>query len=244
MLIDGRGIAIAASLTVHATLLVATGTPHAGQAQSVVSALPAETDVAVDLPGDPLLPDVTRDGAPTFPDAKRAAIPPSRAATPPSRPFAAAPAPHVAMAPDAVPGASPPVDAPPRFTVAIGSGLAPAAASAPSFVAAAPGRAPTKGGDDAPISEDGVSAPARLSHGEPSPYPESARRQGVQADVPLELVVSSSGVVEEARALSRSGYGLDDAAVAAVRRYRFRPAMRDGVPVRVRMRWVMQFRLW
>jgi protein TonB len=241
---DGKMLAFVASLTVHATLLVATVTPQAGPAPGVQSALPAETDITVDLRADPLPPDVASDGAPTFPDVQRVAIPPSRAATPAPRPAAAVQAPHVAAAPDAVPGASPPLDDAPRFTIAIGADAALPAAVAPSFAAALGGGAAPRGSDDAPLSEDGVSAPARLSRGDAPRYPESARRQGVEADVPLEIVVSSAGVVEEARALSRPGYGLDEAAIAAVKRYRFRPAVRDGSAVRVRMRWVMQFRLW
>jgi len=241
---DGKMFAFVASLTVHATVLVATVSPQAGPAPGVQSALPAETDITVDVPADPVPPDVARDGAPTFPDAQRVAIPPSRAARTAPRPAAAVRAAPVAAAPDAVPGASPPLDDVPRFTIAIGAGAALPSAATPSFVAAHGGGAARRGGDDAPVSEDAVSGPARLSRGDAPRYPESARRQGVEADVPLEIVVSSAGVVEEARALSRPGYGLDEAAIAAVKRYRFRPAMRDGSAVRVRMRWVMQFRLW
>ena len=46
-----------------------------------------------------------------------------------------------------------------------------------------------------------------------------------------------------ARAVVRAGYGLDDAAVRAIRDYRFSPAIRAGSPVAVRMRWTVQFRL-
>ena len=44
-------------------------------------------------------------------------------------------------------------------------------------------------------------------------------------------------------ALRRAGYGLDEAALQAIRAYRFSPALRAGHPVRVRMRWTIQFRL-
>jgi TonB family protein len=39
------------------------------------------------------------------------------------------------------------------------------------------------------------------------------------------------------------GYGFDEAAAAAMRKYRFSPAARDGHAVSVRMPWTVQFRL-
>jgi protein TonB len=77
----------------------------------------------------------------------------------------------------------------------------------------------------------------------PLAYPPQARSAQVEAGVPLELVVDRRGVVTQARALVASGYGLDDAALRAVRTYRFSPALRDGRPVSVRMRWTVIFRL-
>jgi len=49
--------------------------------------------------------------------------------------------------------------------------------------------------------------------------------------------------VTSAVGLGRAGFGLDEAARQAVTRYRFSPALRDGRAVRVRMRWIVQFRL-
>ena len=62
-------------------------------------------------------------------------------------------------------------------------------------------------------------------------------------DVPVDIVVDASGRVVSARAVIRTGYGLDDSAVRAIRDYRFSPALRAGLPVAVRMRWTVQFRL-
>jgi periplasmic protein TonB len=97
--------------------------------------------------------------------------------------------------------------------------------------------------DDAPVPEQGVSSPARLARGGTPPYPPDGRAQGIEGDVPLELVVSAAGVVESVRVLEAIGYGLDEAAVTAMRAYRFSPALKDGHAVRVRMRWTMQFRI-
>lgn len=66
---------------------------------------------------------------------------------------------------------------------------------------------------------------------------------GVEGTVHLELVVGVSGSVESARLVRGVGYGLDEAALRAARRFRFAAATKGGRPVRVRMGWSMQFRL-
>jgi protein TonB len=74
-------------------------------------------------------------------------------------------------------------------------------------------------------------------------YPETARAAEIEADVLLELVVDGEGRVTGARPLAARDLGLTDAALRAVRAYRFTPAERAGRPVRVRMRWTVTFRL-
>jgi len=48
--------------------------------------------------------------------------------------------------------------------------------------------------------------------------------------------------VVSARALQHAGYGFDEAAMAALRTYRFAPAKRNGRAVAVRMKWTVDFR--
>jgi TonB family protein len=74
-------------------------------------------------------------------------------------------------------------------------------------------------------------------------YPRQARLAGIEADAALEIIVDTDGHVLSAKCLNHLGYGLDGAAVAAALSTRFSPALRDGHPVRVRMRWPVQFRL-
>jgi protein TonB len=97
--------------------------------------------------------------------------------------------------------------------------------------------------DNAPISEGIADAPAKLVAGAPPAYTAAAQAAGVEADVPLEIVVDSAGSVQSARVLGHAGYGLDEAALGAVRGYRFAPARRAGKAVAVRMRWLMRFQL-
>jgi TonB family protein len=88
-----------------------------------------------------------------------------------------------------------------------------------------------------------VDVPARLIESAPLRYPPDARAAEIEASVPLEIIVDGQGRVISQRVLARAGHGLDEAALAAVRAYRFSPARRQGLPVRVRMRWQVQFRL-
>ncbi len=58
------------------------------------------------------------------------------------------------------------------------------------------------------------------------------------------IAVAEDGRVTSATVAQSSGYtALDEAALAAVRRWRFRPATRDGVPISGTVRTAVHFRL-
>ena len=59
-------------------------------------------------------------------------------------------------------------------------------------------------------------------------YSEEARRRGIEGDVVMEIVVRHDGSVGDVRVLQGLGHGLDERAIAAVRRWRFAPATRQG----------------
>jgi protein TonB len=61
-------------------------------------------------------------------------------------------------------------------------------------------------------------------------YPVEARRAGVSGTVMVQALVATDGSVLDTRVV-RSVRGLDEAAERCVRRWRFKPAMRDGQPV-------------
>ena len=171
---------------------------------------------------------------------------PADAPAPLAAPGTATPAP-VAKAPHrrltAEPAVSATADtvAPARFMLSAGT----VATRAPT-----PRAAPTTTGAGAAASDepaafgDGdVNVPARLLAASPLVYPPAARAADIERDVPVDIVVDAGGRVVSARAVIRAGHGLDDAAVRAIRDYRFSPAMRAGSPVAIRMRWTVQFRL-
>jgi periplasmic protein TonB len=86
-------------------------------------------------------------------------------------------------------------------------------------------------------------APTLLSRVIPS-YPENARRLGIEGRVVLRFVVDQSGRVEREIEVVTSIPMLDQAAINAVRQWRFSPARdRDGNPVRVLVSVPLQFTL-
>jgi TonB family protein len=94
-----------------------------------------------------------------------------------------------------------------------------------------------------PFAAAAVDTPAHLLRGDAPAYTREAEAAGVEAELPLEIVIDRNGAVTSARALRPAGYGLDAAALRAIAEYRFVPARRNGVPVAVRMQWRMRFQL-
>ena len=243
-----HGVALGASAALHVALLV-TSVGHPGAARAAESrAIEVQIDTSTPIPvvPDPESKDVQRASTPAaqWPTHTHPyPVPPSHDAVPHDpnlvHVFApSSPSPTAVSAPQAAPVETA-GDATPRFTMAIGGG----AADAHGLVSSTGAAAHDHDDDDAPLPEQNVSSPARLAQGAAPAYPPDAREDGVEADVPMEIVVSGAGAVESARVVQRAGHGLDEAALAAVRRFRFTPASKDGRPVRVRMRWTMQFRL-
>jgi TonB family protein len=80
---------------------------------------------------------------------------------------------------------------------------------------------------------------------DPPPYPEVARRLRVEGNVVMRLQVDAQGRVtgvEIVTGVSKTS-GIDDAAILAARRARFRPATQDGKPVAGTFLLTLPFRL-
>jgi len=74
-------------------------------------------------------------------------------------------------------------------------------------------------------------------------YTDEARRQRIEGDVILEIVVRSDGSVGSIRVKHSLGGGLDQRAIDAVRQWRFNPARRHGTPVDVAVEVAVGFKL-
>jgi protein TonB len=109
-----------------------------------------------------------------------------------------------------------------------------------------PGLGPGEGGGlgGGPYSVGGnVSAPIPIYKPEPA-YSEEARKAKYQGTVVLWIVVDAQGNVADCRVVKPLGLGLDEKALEGVKVWKFKPAMRNGTPVPVRVMVEVSFRLF
>ena len=88
----------------------------------------------------------------------------------------------------------------------------------------------------------GVSAPSVLFKVEPE-YSEDARKAKFQGTVVLQVVVDEHGLPQQIKVTRPLGLGLDQKAIEAVTKWRFKPGMKDGKPVPVLATIEVNFRL-
>jgi len=74
-------------------------------------------------------------------------------------------------------------------------------------------------------------------------YPEEARKAKYQGTVLLDVEIDDSGQVTNLRVARSLGLGLDQKAIDAVKRWRFKPAMKNGMPVGIEVQVEVSFRL-
>jgi periplasmic protein TonB len=90
----------------------------------------------------------------------------------------------------------------------------------------------------------GVSAPVPLNQVE-AEFSDEARRAKYQGVCLISMIVDANGMPQNPRVLRPLGMGLDEKALEAVRKYRFKPAMKDGkTPVPVMITVEVNFRLY
>jgi len=77
-------------------------------------------------------------------------------------------------------------------------------------------------------------------------YTQPARRNEVQGTAVLDILISKNGDAEQIRPVRLLGYGLDEQAFNAIKKWKFRPATmkKDGTPVAVITPVVVTFRLF
>jgi protein TonB len=97
--------------------------------------------------------------------------------------------------------------------------------------------------NDEPIRVFGaVTRPVFIEGPQPR-YTEIARRAGVQGSVVVEAVINEQGRVTDVRVLKALPMGLDQAAVEAMRSWRFQPATLANKPVKVYYTLTVNFNL-
>lgn len=106
-----------------------------------------------------------------------------------------------------------------------------------------PAPAPAPVVDDAPIQVGGaVKKPEPLYQPQPR-YTEVARRANVQGVVVVQAVIDERGNVTDVKVLRGLPMGLDQAAIDAVRMWRYKPATLHGQPVKVYFNLTVNFQL-
>jgi len=89
---------------------------------------------------------------------------------------------------------------------------------------------------------NGVSAPTLVFSPEPE-YSEEARKAKLQGVVRLALVVDERGNPTQIRVTTPLGLGLDQKAIEAVQKWKFKPGLKDGKAVAVQASVEVNFRL-
>jgi protein TonB len=154
---------------------------------------------------------------------KPAPAPAQRSNRPARRALAAAPKPASAPAAPAVPVA--PVGLP-IFQLPPQSNLPPGRFDLPS------GPGPVGSKTSTPHEGSGLGDTEPVPSGEVRiAYPADARERGVEGSVRLRVTVDASGIVQDVVVLSGPGFGLDEAARDALKRFKFKPATRAGQAV-------------
>jgi protein TonB len=99
------------------------------------------------------------------------------------------------------------------------------------------------GTGDRPVRVGGnVSAPTTTFRVDPL-YTEIARKARIEGIVIIEAIIDRNGNVTDARVLKPLPMGLDQAAIDAVKRWKFKPGQLNGQPVPVIFNLTVLFRL-
>jgi len=89
---------------------------------------------------------------------------------------------------------------------------------------------------------NGVTSPTLVFKVEPE-YSEEARKAKYQGTVILYVEINERGLPQNPRVVRAVGLGLDEKAIEAVMKWRFRPGMKEGRPVTVAAQVEVNFRL-
>jgi serine/threonine-protein kinase len=90
------------------------------------------------------------------------------------------------------------------------------------------------------VFDETVTPPRRVAGG-PAPYPKEARKLNARGTVEVEIIVDEKGIPRDAVVLHSAGAVLDEAVIEAVYKFHYTPAVKDGVPVKVRQTYSQKF---
>ena len=83
--------------------------------------------------------------------------------------------------------------------------------------------------------------PAKITHKEPAVYPQAMKRSGLRGEVLLGFVITKEGNVSNVVVLNSNNPGFNEAAIEALKEWKFEPAQHDGKPEDAKMRLTIVF---
>ena len=92
-------------------------------------------------------------------------------------------------------------------------------------------------------TSSGVNPPDAIYASEPE-YSDEARKIKQQGIVVLSLIVDLQGQARNIHVARSLGMGLDEKAIEAVKKWRFSPGTKDGIPVATQVNVEVNFRLY
>ncbi len=81
------------------------------------------------------------------------------------------------------------------------------------------------------VPPGGADTQPELSYEFKPPFPEEARKNDIEGTVVLKITVDETGAVTAVSVLKGLGFGLDEASIAAIKKFKFKPATKDGEAV-------------
>ncbi|MBX3026819.1 TonB family protein [bacterium] len=245
--------ALSGALHLAALLALATATLRIADPERDIIPLIIREPAPLPLPGAPSAPTLGEPAAnvaPVEPPQPQPAVIPRPA--PRAQPAAPAPKPKIAArpkpaakpAPPPPPAAEPAAAAPVAAAPELGSGVGGAMGVAGGAPGGRHGGRLGGHGDDVFRPDQVAVAPSVLSVVQPV-YPAIARARGQQGVVVVQAIIDRSGDIEgDSLRVLQSQPPFDDAALAAFRRWRFRPGRDDhGSAVRVIVQQPIRFQL-
>ena len=202
----------------------------------------AQVDVSRKPEAAPVVPPVTAPAPAPPPPPVRGTQPPRTTASTDDQVFVSAGSPQrSALSRDTTPSAPPenPAETAPTTSVTTQTGAPPPAPGVVDDRPQPPGAGVVP--PQSPSGEDVI--PPSRTRTVPPTYPDVARAAEIEGDVVLQATVGADGAVSDVVVVRRVHPLLDAAAVAAVRQYEYAPGRRNGVPVAVRIRTTVSFKL-
>lgn len=99
------------------------------------------------------------------------------------------------------------------------------------------------GGGDNPTAWGEVTRLPKVLHEIKATYPLEAKKAGVAGPVVLDILIDSTGKVRDVQLISGPGFGLNESAMEALKKFEFRPALKGDASVAVKIRYTYRFKL-